>query len=103
MNTLLQDMIEIADIPYIAAAGIDDIEDTTRAKKYVGLVERIPGHRKWFHSGAHAECKVCWWVYDPALGDDVWQIPPACSFNQLPDYWCCPVCETRVSPVYGDR
>ncbi|MCP0024824.1 hydrogenase expression/formation protein, partial [Salmonella enterica subsp. enterica serovar Montevideo] len=32
MNTLLQDMIEIADIPDIAVAGIDDIEDA-----YAGL------------------------------------------------------------------
>ncbi len=31
--------------------------------------------------------------YDPA-GDDVWQIHPACPSAGLPDYWCCPVCET---------
>ncbi|EHI6293182.1 rubredoxin [Salmonella enterica] len=43
------------------------------------------------------ECKVCWWVYDPAQGDDVWQIPPGVPFSQLPDYWCCPVCETSKS------
>ncbi|PUM83670.1 hydrogenase-1 operon protein HyaF2, partial [Salmonella enterica subsp. enterica serovar Dublin] len=35
--------------------------------------------------------------YDPALGDDVWQIPPGVPFSQLPDYWCCPVCETSKS------
>ncbi len=47
MNTLLQDMIEIADIPDIAVAGIDDIEDAyAGTKKYVGMVERIPGYRK---------------------------------------------------------
>lgn len=47
MNTLLQDMIEIADIPDIAVAGIDDIEDAYAGlKKYVGMVERIPGYRK---------------------------------------------------------
>ncbi|MEI2624691.1 MAG: rubredoxin [Giesbergeria sp.] len=25
---------------------------------------------------ARLECKICWWVYDPAEGDPVWQIPP---------------------------
>lgn len=38
MNTLLQDMIEIADIPDIAVAGIDDIEDA-----YAGLKIRWNG------------------------------------------------------------
>lgn len=33
MNTLLQDMIEIADIPDIAVAGIDDIEDACAGLK----------------------------------------------------------------------
>lgn len=47
MNTLLQDMIEIADIPDIAVAGIDDIEDAYAGlKNNVGMVERIPSHRK---------------------------------------------------------
>jgi rubredoxin len=39
------------------------------------------------------ECKICWWVYDPALGDDVWQIPAGTPFSLLPDYWKCPVCD----------
>ena len=26
--------------------------------------------------GTRLECKICWYVYDPALGDPVWQIPP---------------------------
>ena len=27
------------------------------------------------------ECKVCWYVYDPAEGDNVWQITPVWSYT----------------------
>ncbi|EED3671848.1 hypothetical protein FD97_08060 [Salmonella enterica subsp. enterica serovar Muenchen] len=96
MNTLLQDMIEIADIPDIAVAGIDDIEDA-----YAGLKNTLEWLKEYpvteNEPVVRMECKVCWWVYDPTLGDDVWQIPPGVPFSQLPDYWCCPVCETSKS------
>jgi len=39
------------------------------------------------------ECKICWHVYDPAKGDDYWQIPPNTPFSQLPEDWCCPECD----------
>ena len=38
------------------------------------------------------ECKVCWYVYDPALGDPVWQIPAGTPFSELPPHWTCPTC-----------
>ena len=41
------------------------------------------------------ECGVCWWVYDPALGDEVNQIPPGTPFRLLPDTWNCPNCSTE--------
>lgn len=39
------------------------------------------------------ECKICWWVYDPAEGDPVWQILPGTPFYQLPSHWRCPNCD----------
>ena len=39
------------------------------------------------------ECKICWYVYDPALGDDIWQIPPGVPFSELPEHWSCPSCD----------
>ena len=39
------------------------------------------------------ECKICWWVYDPQLGDPVWQIEPGTAFNDLPAHWRCPECD----------
>ncbi len=39
------------------------------------------------------ECKICWWVYDPELGDDDGQIPPGTPFAQLPESWACPNCD----------
>lgn len=38
------------------------------------------------------ECKICWYVYDPAGGDEVWQIPPGTPFTDLPAHWACPNC-----------
>ncbi len=40
------------------------------------------------------ECKVCWYVYDPAAGDAVWQVAPGTPFAALPDHWSCPQCST---------
>ncbi|MDC7716460.1 rubredoxin [Vogesella sp. DC21W] len=42
---------------------------------------------------ARLECKICWWVYDPAQGDAVWQIAPGTPFSALPAHWHCPVCD----------
>lgn len=39
------------------------------------------------------ECGVCWWVYDPAVGDDIWQIPAGTAFSDLPAHWRCPKCD----------
>ena len=41
------------------------------------------------------ECKICWSVYDPALGDEVWQIPPGTPFTALPPHWTCPNCSAE--------
>jgi rubredoxin len=38
------------------------------------------------------ECKVCWYVYDPAQGDAVWQVPAGTPFYALPEHWTCPQC-----------
>jgi rubredoxin len=43
-------------------------------------------------SATRFECKICWWVYDPALGDDARQIPPGTAFTDLPWDWSCPNC-----------
>ena len=53
---------------------------------YLGDAGRLP-------ADARLECKICWWVYDPAQGDDVWQIPPGTPFAELPEDWCCPGCD----------
>lgn len=53
---------------------------------YLGDDSRIP-------DDARMECKICWYVYDPAEGDEHWQIPPGTPFTHLPDYWRCPECD----------
>ncbi len=39
------------------------------------------------------ECKVCWHVYDPAQGDEYWQIPSGTPFSALPEHWTRPPCD----------
>ena len=51
------------------------------------------GNSARISAAARLECKICWWVYDPAEGDDVWQIPPGVAFSDLPAHWRCPTCD----------
>ena len=53
---------------------------------YLGNLAKLP-------AGARLECKICWWVYDPAQGDPVWQVPPGTAFAALPAHWRCPQCD----------
>ena len=46
-------------------------------------------------AGSKLECKICWHVYDPALGDDYWQVPAGTPFAALPAHWSCPTCDGR--------
>ena len=53
---------------------------------YLGDRARVP-------DAARLECKICWYVYEPAAGDAVWQIAPGTPFRALPAHWRCPVCD----------
>lgn len=53
---------------------------------FLGNGAQLPAHTR-------LECKICWWVYDPAVGDPVWQIDPGTAFNDLPAHWRCPECD----------
>ena len=44
-------------------------------------------------AGTRMECGVCWQVYDPAEGDDVWQVAAGTPFAALPAHWRCPRCD----------
>lgn len=41
------------------------------------------------------ECRICWYLYDPAEGDSVEQIAPGTPFRELPDHWRCPQCDAE--------
>ena len=51
------------------------------------------GHDDQLQDDTKLECKICWHVYDPSLGDGVWQIAAGTPFSQLPDHWRCPECD----------
>lgn len=46
-------------------------------------------------------CRVCGYVYDPALGDPEAGIAPGTLFDELPEGWVCPIC--RASKSQFDR
>lgn len=43
-------------------------------------------------AASRLECPVCWYLYDPANGDELGQVPPGTAFADLPADWCCPNC-----------
>jgi rubredoxin len=42
-------------------------------------------------------CPICGYIYDPELGDPDHGIPPGTAFEDLPDDWTCPYCNTPKS------
>lgn len=43
------------------------------------------------------ECGVCWWIYDPAVGDEEAAVPPGVPFEALPEDYVCPRCNAAKS------
>lgn len=52
-------------------------------------------------NGERMECKICWYVYVPEEGDEVWQIQPGTLFSDLPEHWRCPVCDAEKGGFLG--
>ena len=49
-------------------------------------------NRQRFANASAMQCKVCWYVYDPTIGCEEWDIEPGTSFNDLPKHFTCPQC-----------
>lgn len=58
-----------------------------------GFEGSYAGDDTQLNDDAQLECKICWWVYDPAEGDETRQIPPGTPFSALPADWVCPNCD----------
>lgn len=39
-------------------------------------------------------CKECGFVYDPIYGDPESNIHPYTNFDEIPNDWKCPICES---------
>lgn len=44
-------------------------------------------------------CPICGYIYDPELGDPEHGIPPGTAFEDLPEDWVCPYCNTPASSM----
>jgi len=62
-------------------------------KRPQGFEGSYLGNREVLRPASRLECKICWWVYDPAVGDPQWQIPAGTAFADLPSHWRCPNCD----------
>ena len=51
------------------------------------------GDNSKINDDSRLECKICWHVYDPEVGDEYWQIPKGTPFSGLPEHWSCPNCD----------
>ncbi len=48
------------------------------------------------------ECDLCGYVYDPEEGDPDNGVLPGTAWEDVPDYWTCPLCgagKDAFSPV----
>jgi large conductance mechanosensitive channel len=45
-------------------------------------------------------CSVCSYTYDPAKGDSENGIAPGTPFENLPDFWTCPVCGASKKSLF---
>ena len=61
-------------------AGDPHVSQTHFEGSYLGNAARIT-------DAARLESKIYGYVYDPAAGDPVWQIPPQTPFPAPPDHW----------------
>ena len=47
-------------------------------------------------------CKICAYIYDPAVGDTDADVAPGTAFEALPEGWVCPLCgadKSEFEPV----
>lgn len=55
------------------------------------------GESKTTSTSGKYKCKICGYVYDPAMGDPEGGIKPGTAFEDLPDGWACPICNAPKS------
>lgn len=57
------------------------------------IIERLNAERDArIADDSKMQCKICWYVYDPAEGCPEDQTPPGTPFAELSDWWTCPNC-----------
>ncbi len=62
-----------------------------------GFEGSYAGDRTRISERAVMECKICWYCYDPAQGDDTRQVSAGTAFYALPQDWSCPQCDADAS------
>lgn len=74
-----------------------------REERIDEVLDRL--NRKRSEECGKMQCKVCWYVYDPDQGCEMFEIEPGTAFNDLPDYFTCPNCgsaKTMFIPFYEE-
>ena len=48
-------------------------------------------------------CILCGFIYDPADGDPIAEVPPGTAFEDLPEGWVCPACGVGTEHFEKER
>lgn len=70
---------------------IANTEVNTEANTEVNTPD-IPDIKEELH---RHECGVCGYIYEPSVGDPKRNIPNGTAFEDIPNDWRCPVCNTK--------
>ena len=98
MDEIILDTLEIGGVPVVALAATEDFRNSSERLREIYEAyfpmsfENFDAPRD-VSANAKMECGVCWHVYDPALGDDVWQIPP----GRIPSAHCPRIGAVRIA------
>ncbi len=87
--------VQTADVAPETEAASVELPATATGAEIAGLLDALARSR--VGPETRMQCKVCWYVYDPAEGCPEWQIEPGTSFADLPDYFTCPDCGHPLS------
>jgi len=74
-------------------------KSSKNAPTYVKEEKAVPSTS----AGVRYICSICGYVYDPAKGDPDGGIVPGTKFEDIPDFWVCPVCGADKSKFEKEK
>lgn len=96
------DCDNLSDVEPMTYAYYHQIKGGKSPKTAPTYIKEEPEVKTATSSGKYT-CRVCGYVYDPAVGDPDGGVEPGTSFEDLPDTWACPICNAPKSEFEKDE